>query len=868
MSDPFTFLKLDAFSIGIKKNRNALGDTQKLLRDVTRLRAASPLADFDDVEFASGILQEVIRRADIAPPYDVAFAVMEFISEMAQHQALIEVDESILSYAPDSREAVEIREYLRQQMRFVENYDQCMPVLTEHLTLAAHYLINQTPAFALNAEADQAFLSVPMEDVMHAPAQVVQMILGSTCDDELERWSLLDGVAKRMEQNLLRVSKVDPYRPPTNPHRYTYPEDTVGWSGQELVDEYLVGTPYRHFFKTSVPVVINEESRFEHCHILAGTGHGKTQFLQKWIAHDLELAVSEKRSVVVIDSQGDMIRKISSLACFDPEQGELADRLVIIDPNDVLFPAAINMFALNEKRLASYGPVEREKVQNAAIALYEHFFGELLGAELTSKQGVVFKYLARLMLEIPNATILTLRDLMDDPKPFIPYMDKLEGSARVFFAREFLDKSFNQTKQQISKRLWAVLSTPAFERLFSSTENKIDLFECMNEGKIILINTAKDLLKQEGASLYGRFFLSMIAQAIMERAAIPENKRTPTFLYVDECQDYFDETIETLLAQGRKYRIGLHLSHQTTQQLNSHERASVLANCNIKACGGINASDAKLLAQEMHVSSDYLQSMKKSGSETEFAFWMRHDLPQTVKLTVPFGHMESLPRLNREQYAKLLEQNRRRYCWEYRPEESQSRITFPGMGEATKEALPKAEQPNDPPPLLQEPVPQEASVGGGRGGKQHRQIQSMVRSLANQHGWRADIEYPVADGAVDVWLQRDGQSIACEITVTTPTEYEVHNIEKSLAAGADEVWVISEDRAKLYEIEQMITANERISFMTPDDIPTVIEQASGEEPVPSTSINGYSVAVRRAFASYAEKAARREMLNQALKNLR
>ena len=111
----------------------------------------------------------------------------------------------------------------------------------------------------------------------------------------------------------------------------------------------------------------------------------------------------------------------------------------------------------------------------------------------------------------------------------------------------------------------------------------------MNDGSIILINTAKDLLKQDGASLYGRFFLSMIGQAIMERAVIPEHERTPTFLYVDECQDYFDETIEVLLAQGRKYKIGVTLAHQHMDQLSTHERASVLANTSIKACGGVNA---------------------------------------------------------------------------------------------------------------------------------------------------------------------------------------------------------------------------------------------------------------------------------------
>jgi len=278
----------------------------------------------------------------------------------------------------------------------------------------------------------------------------------------------------------MNVSKIDPRQPPSNRHRYIAPIDAKNLSDDEIVEQYLVGTPYRKFFNTKVPLPLNEQARFEHSYILAGSGHGKTQFIQKWIAQDIEMATQERRSIVVIDSQGDLIKRIARLDVFNPVHGKLRDKLVIIDPTDVQFPAAINMFAMDDERLNSYGLVEREKVQNSAIALYEHFFGELLGAELTAKQGVVFKYLARLMLEIPDATILTLRDLVDDPKPFIPYMDKLTGSARVFFAREFLDKSFNQTRKQISKRLWGVLSTPAFERLFSAKETKVNLFELMN----------------------------------------------------------------------------------------------------------------------------------------------------------------------------------------------------------------------------------------------------------------------------------------------------------------------------------------------------------------------------------------------------
>ena len=62
----------------------------------------------------------------------------------------------------------------------------------------------------------------------------------------------------------------------------------------------------------------------------------------------------------------------------------------------------------------------------------------------------------------------------------------------------------------------------------------------MNAGRVILINTAKDLLKEQGTQIFGRFFIALIAQAAQERATLPEHKRMPTMVYVDEAQDYWD----------------------------------------------------------------------------------------------------------------------------------------------------------------------------------------------------------------------------------------------------------------------------------------------------------------------------------------
>lgn len=853
------FWAWNPFSLGVKKHRKPMGDTKKVLAQAKALYGRSPLPNYDEVEFASDILVEALGDENVHPSTEMVQSLLDVLSDFYFEEGLSLVGEDALRLRGDSRKAMATREYLRCQIRFLENYDRNMPALRKHLALVCRFLMTRIPIQSLEAPVDTAFLSASFLNLIEDVPETVESLIGASFEEDLVSYNILDVFRNRTESNMMRVSKIDPRMRPLNQYRYITPMEALKLSDEEIVEDYLLGTPYRRFFKTELPLPINEQARFEHFHILGGTGHGKTQFIQKWIAKDIELASQERRSVVIIDSQGDLISKVASLDCFHPKYGALAGKLVIIDPNDVAYPAAINMFAIDEERLASYGPGEREKVQNSAIALYEHFFGELLGAELTAKQGVVFKFLARLMIEIPDATLLTLRDLVDDPKPFIKYMDRLEGSARYFFAKEFLDKSFNQTRKQISKRLWAVLSTPAFERVFSSTRSKIDLFSLMNDGHIILINTAKDLLKQEGTSLYGRFFLSVIGQAIMERAVIPENERTPTFLYIDECQDYFDETVEIMLAQGRKYKIGVTLAHQHMDQLSTHERSSVLANTSMKACGGVNAKDAKMLAQEMQTSADFLQSMRKQNAGTEFAFSIKHDLPKALKVNVPFGILENKARMDRQALEYVLEQNRERYCWFYKPEDTASHITFPGMETPKLENAAPVEDAQAPPPMLHTKI-EDAPELSGRGGQEHKSIQNNIRDLAHQYGWRVELEYSVDGGAVDVWLQNEGHKIACEISVTTPTNYELHNIEKGLIAGADEVWVISENKNKLSEIQNLVADRSKVLFLTPDDILTEIEDRTEMEVSEGTTVRGFSVSIRKSVISDADRNVRQDQL--------
>lgn len=61
--------------------------------------------------------------------------------------------------------------------------------------------------------------------------------------------------------------------------------------------------------------------------------------------------------------------------------------------------------------------------------------------------------------------------------------------------------------------------------------------------------------------------VSKIQTAAMQRQRMAKEERRDFFLYIDEFQNYVTPSIESILSEARKYRLGLVLAHQYLAQL-------------------------------------------------------------------------------------------------------------------------------------------------------------------------------------------------------------------------------------------------------------------------------------------------------------
>jgi len=451
----------------------------------------------------------------------------------------------------------------------------------------------------------------------------------------------------------------------TSTHR-TQPIFPRDYKGEDVVEAYLSGTLLKELFALRTPFAIPGKSRFEHTHIVAGSGHGKTQTLQYFIAKDLEEVARGDKSVVVIDSQGDLINNLLAAKILPPE------KIVLIDPEDIAFPVSLNLFSVGQDRLGGYGDLERERLTNSIIELYDFVLGSLLSAGMTAKQSVVFRYVTRLMFHIPGATIHTLRELMEPggTNMYRAQIEKLEGTPRRFFETEFDSKEFTNTKTQVLRRLYGVLENQTFERMFTKPVSRFDMFTELNAGKLILINTSKSLLKEQGTEIFGRFFIALIAQAAQERATLKARDRLPAMVYIDEAQDYFDQNIGIILSQARKYKVGMIMAHQFLGQLSSGLQEAFEANTSIKLAGGVSARDARTMSGQMNADPNMIQHQQPGT----FATFVRGLTRRAVPISFPFFVLEKLPRSSKDEIEAIRTHSRKNYAepWRKAPEHSAS----------------------------------------------------------------------------------------------------------------------------------------------------------------------------------------------------
>jgi Helicase HerA, central domain len=347
-----------------------------------------------------------------------------------------------------------------------------------------------------------------------------------------------------------------------------------------------------------VPVTMPEKPRFEHTHVIGTTGGGKTNFLEHLIRQDIK----KGDGVCVIDPHGNHPDSLyRSLITWLDATGYVAKRLVhLIDPNFQGYTTGFNPLALpGEETSVSV-------VAGVALEAIERVWGdEDTHAKPTIRRllKAAFAALAELSLTLSEAELLfdqadrrgvramALTELRDRyARTVLADLDMLARGDRT--GLRFRDEVVGPLN-----RLAEFLSAPAIRRIVGQRERVLDLRACLDEGHIILVNlSGGDAVHDADTELLGRLLTRFLFFHAKRRRT---NK--PFWFYLDECQRYLSGDIPSLLAEARKFCVGVVLSHQWQSQLGDAESQTLAAvhnATNLKAAFRIkHPKEAKEIAE-------------------------------------------------------------------------------------------------------------------------------------------------------------------------------------------------------------------------------------------------------------------------------
>lgn len=400
---------------------------------------------------------------------------------------------------------------------------------------------------------------------------------------------------------------------------------------------------------------------FEHAFVFAPTGSGKTNVLSHFIDYRLDQVAKGGASVVVMESNRDLVMSIARLKRFAPG-GDLHDRLVLVDFEDVEHPIGMNPWAMPDDRGLSQAA--RESLYVSTIWSLEYLYRSLLDMELTPRQATLLRYATNLLIVTPGATLDSLHRIMQPggSREFVEFLPKTDKDTQEFFTTQFDDKEnrlIGQTKQEIVARIATIKSIPALRRILNSPRTTLDLDKELALGKVILVNASQQQLSPMGVEIIGKFILGALVRAMHRRSLVARSERMDTYIFLDECQDFVknDQSIETLLDQARKYRLSVTLASQRPEQLGEGILQALFGNAAIKMAAHLGDSAASALARNMDTKTEFI----RRPPPFSFAAYVRRVTDTAVYYKAPEFDFSRQPTMDASEERALKEQMRNRY---------------------------------------------------------------------------------------------------------------------------------------------------------------------------------------------------------------
>ncbi len=619
--------------------------------------------------------------------------------------------------------------------------------------------------------------------------------------------------------------------------------------------EFCLGTNRHRDFEGIV--TLSAEQRLKHMHVIGATGTGKSTLLQSCIVQDIHLG----NGVAVLDPHGDLIE---SILPYIPK--ERIQDVIIIDPADSEFPVGFNI-------LTAHSDIEKEILASDLVSVFRRLstsFGDQM-------HSVLANAIIAFLESSTGGTLMDLRRFLIEKDFRNDFLKTVADPNVVYYWQKEYPLLKSSSIGSILTRLDSFLR-PKLIRNMVAQKKSLDFEDIMDSKKIVLIKLAEGLVGKENSYLLGTFFVSKVYQAAMARQAKSKNERTSFFLYIDEFQNFATPSMSSILSGTRKYGLGCILAHQDMSQLQSQDSelaTAVVSNAGTRVCFRIGDIDAKRFADGFSsFETQDIQNLEVGQAivrieRPEYDFTMSTLVLSEIEEIRAYTERETIIERSRQQYGTARSDIEQSINYSEAKAGSNDRII---SFERVEETEPEPIQPEKAVEVAESTTKEQLIRRKEQ--TEHRYLQTFIKKMAEERGYKASIEEPTPDGKgrVDVALERNGKRIACEIGMTTTAEWELHNIEKCLNAGYDHVIAIAKGKSMINVMQSKIrssieiTLQEKIRVMEASELVSILDSETNKEMSAEMRIKGYRVHVEYSAISNEEFNAKKNLITQTIMN--
>ncbi len=341
------------------------------------------------------------------------------------------------------------------------------------------------------------------------------------------------------------------------------------------------------------PVLIADVDRRRHLYVIGQTGTGKSRLLGNMAVEDIIAG----KGVAVIDPHGELIEMILGLIPKSRYQD-----VIHFNPGDLEYPLGLNLFEYDFNK-----PEQKTFIINEILGIFDKLY------DLKTTGGPIFEQFLR------NAVSLLLEDavnepttLMEVPRIFTDTDYRMRKIARIknpvtidFWTKEAnkvsssSDISISNVTPYITSKFTSFMSNDYMRPIIGQTQSAFNFRNCMDEGKILLVNLAKGRIGESNANLIGMIVVGKLLIAALSRVDIlDESKRRDFGLFIDEFQNVTTDSISQILSEARKYALNLNIAHQFIAQVEEKIRDAVFGNVGSMAIFRVGPTDAEFLEKQ------------------------------------------------------------------------------------------------------------------------------------------------------------------------------------------------------------------------------------------------------------------------------